>query len=133
MIYRNFCLRDLNQVEGISRESFPFPLSKLAILLLSVVCRIYVAVEEGNVLGYLVLGEKRAGGLFIFHIAVKSGCRKCGVASGFMGHFVDGVCSVRTHVSNAAAQRFYKKHGFKVLKRLRYSGDEDEYLMRREL
>ncbi len=133
MIYRSFCLRDLGQVEGISKGSFPVPLSKIAIVLLSVICRVYVAVEGRNVAGYLILGEKSAGELFIFHLAVRREYRSRGVASGFIKSYVDRMCYVRTHVSNADAQKFYKKHKFNVLNRARYADEEEEYLMVRKL
>ena len=93
----------------------------------------YVAVEEGQVVGYIgmsfVLDE-----CYIYNVAVKADCRKNGVGSALIQTLVThcrknnfAFLTLEVRESNAPARSLYEKFGFiKVGERKNYYSDPTE-------
>lgn len=131
---------DLLGIYRVEKASFPDPWPLLAFLpyVLERDSLAFVAEEEG-IVGFLLAfweGEE----VHIHDLAVLPEHRRKGIASALLSRLLDetkGAKRVRLEVraSNAAAQAFYKKHGFREAAFLPhyYEDGEDGILMIREV
>lgn len=120
-------LRDLSQVLAIERVSFPLPWGRAAFLseLINPFSRPFVAVQGGEVVGYMVLwiqGET----LHLANIAVRPDKRGQGIGTRLMEEALAVArqlgserITLEVRVSNLPARRFYEKLGFRIKGRIK--------------
>ena len=93
----------------------------------------YVAVEDGQVIGYIGMSFVLEEG-YIYNVAVKADCRKNGVGSALIQTLVThsrknnfAFLTLEVRESNAPARSLYEKFGFiKVGERKNYYSDPTE-------
>ncbi len=140
---RKFNLKDLDKVLEI--EKLSFPKDAYTGLLFKEFYKFFpegffVAESEGKILGY-IFGYIYGNVGEIVSISVHPDYRRLGIGSKLMETLISlfknkegKKCLLHVRVSNVIAIEFYKKLGFKILKRgKRYYLDEDAYLMGKDL
>ncbi|MFX1319437.1 MAG: ribosomal protein S18-alanine N-acetyltransferase [Promethearchaeota archaeon] len=135
---------DFNQIMQIEFESFsdPYPLSLFRLIAENFTDLFLVAVQNGELLGYVVAEIEQQSDLRIGHllsIAVRKDKRRMGIGdellSSIIGVLVEKGCEevyLEVRVSNDGAKAFYRKQGFKKFWRTRkyYNDGEDALVMR---
>ena len=138
MRIRDFRLEDLPIILNIERESFLHPWSYFEFLLayMSSKSSILVADMDDDIAGYIVF-EMSQGTGHITNIAVGKKLRKRGIGSKLLLESLrrmkmNGchIVKLEVRVSNTHAIKFYKKYGFREMRRIgKYYGDEDAIVM----
>ncbi len=113
MKYRRFKLRELEQLSEIEEVSFEYPLSKIALILMSVLCEFFVVEEDNCVVGCLILGHRDKQTARIVHLVVKESQRGRGIAKALIEKYIDKPCIVSTPINNKEAIEFYTEQGYK--------------------
>ena len=112
-----FEMRDLNRVRKIEAVSFPFPLSKFALVFLSEICIFYVATIREEVVGYIMLGYEDKETLHCFRIAVAPTHKRRRVASSLLRRgILENPCRCYTtevRKDNIEGMKFWESQGFK--------------------
>ena len=137
---------DFNQIMKIEFEAFfdPYPLSLFHIIAENAPDLFLVAVQNGELLGYVVAEIEQESNLRIGHllsIAVRRDKRRLGIGHELLDSInrvlVEKGCTevyLEVRVSNEAAKAFYQKQGFLKLWRTRkYYGDGEDALVMRLL
>ncbi len=140
---RNFNLGDLDEVLEIEKLSFPkdaYTKSLFKEFYKFFSEGFFVAEIKGKIVGYIFGYIYRDEGEIV-SISVHPDYRGLGIGNKLMETFISLLknkggkrCFLQVRVSNITAIEFYKKLGFKILKReKRYYLDEDAYLMKKDL
>ena len=144
MLIRPFVANDIPAVSSITREALRenYPTSLYLEIHRWWREGFLVAEMNGNPIGFLAAVMPGDGQARILMLAVAEGFRSRGIGTLLMNHFVQ-TCGTRglrrieleVRVSNAAAQRFYRRFGFETLNVLPkfYTDGEDGYKMVRHL
>jgi ribosomal-protein-alanine N-acetyltransferase len=141
MEIRPLSAMDISGVLAVERVCFsdPWDFAMLAEMMLSPVFRALVAVEQREVLGF-VLGYQVADELQVADLGVKPRCQRQGLGRALMEQYLKTndfggrVQSVflEVRVSNAPAQGLYRSMGFyEIGQRSRYYSDGEDALVLR--
>lgn len=118
-IVRDVEERDLDEIQEIEEESFPWPFSKKQFLHLYINYKktFFVAEKNREILGYIV-GVRGFRKIIVASIAVKESWRRKGIATVLANHFIEKVkgkiktIELQVRVDNKEAIIFYEKMGF---------------------
>ena len=130
------------EVAAIEAASYRDPWSEASFREIQILCETsWVAIAAGEVIGYLitqwVLDE-----IHVLNVAVKTEYRRRGAATQLLKMLLDlatqrGMRDIflEVRISNAAAQRFYRRFGFSILATRKdyYPDGEDAFVMYRQL
>jgi len=144
VVIRKALLSDFDKIVEVESSSFkrPYPPTLLLSLLHLHSDMFYVALVDGEVVGYVVGARRRDGSGHVISIAVKPEWRRRGIGVKLMEALLDAFkerglkrALLEVAVSNEEAVAFYKRLGFKVTTLLKgyYPWGEDAYLMVKEL
>jgi len=144
VVIRKALLSDFDKIVEVESSSFkrPYPPTLLLSLLHLHSDMFYVALVDGEVVGYVVGARRRDGSGHVISIAVKPEWRRRGIGVKLMEALLDAFkerglkrALLEVAASNEEAVAFYKRLGFKVIMLLKgyYPWGEDAYLMVKEL
>jgi len=144
VVIRKALPSDFNKIVEVEASSFkrPYPPALLLSLLYSHGDMFYVALVNGEVVGYAVGAKRRDGSGHVISIAVKPEWRRRGIGFKLMEALFNAFkerglkrALLEVAVSNEEAVVFYKHLGFKAAALLKgyYPWGEDAYLMIKEL
>ena len=127
---RRYEMRDLKGVRRLEAISFPFPLSKLALVFLSEVCIFYVVTIDEEVVGYIILGYEDKEILHCFRIAVAPTQKRRRIASRLLRKAVLDNPTQRftteVRMDNIEGVRFWESQGFKEVSRDHIESDSQK-------
>lgn len=144
-IVKRFSVDALNDVVEIEAESFPkYPYDESVFVVLHALYpELFLVAEcEGKVVGYACGARELTGCAHLFSIAVRRSHRGAGIGSELLEKFESqaralGASCVRLEVaaSNAIAQRFYAKHGYRRIGTVEayYPDGDDAIIMEKVL
>jgi len=135
---------DFSKIVEIESLSFrrPYPPELIFSLLHLHSDMFYVALVDGEIVGYVVGAKRRDGSGHVISIAVRPEWRRRGIGAKLMEVLLNAFkdkglkkAVLEVAISNEEAVNFYKRLGFKVVTLLKdyYSWGEDAYFMVKEI
>jgi ribosomal-protein-alanine N-acetyltransferase len=141
---RRALFSDFDKIVEVEASSFkrPYPPTLLFSLLRLHGDMFYVALADGETVGYVVGAKRRDGSGHVISIAVRPEWRRRGIGTKLMEALLDAFkkrglrkAVLEVAVSNREAIAFYERLGFKATALLKgyYPWGEDAYFMTKEL
>lgn len=140
-VLRKANIKDLDHVVEIENLSFADPYSRMLLKGLILYAPVFIVAEcNKRIIGYVCATVEKDGVLYghIVSIAVHPNYRRRGIGSALLLRAIEDlrkmgvkIVYLECRVSNEAAINFYKKHGFRIIKRIPsyYRDGEDAYVM----